>query len=121
MNKYTKVVLTLVVAAFLTACGGIGNKGSIAWNATASDQEKRKYYTGVCLREGFKLDTREMEACILSEPRERVEYRGGGYVAPTTGYQAPDYKVPVITPPPIENPAYCSGGRVMTAYGCSYR
>lgn len=119
MDKYIKAVLTLVVAASLTACGGIGNKGSIAWNATASDQEKRKHYTGVCLREGFKLDTREMEACVLSEPRERVEYRGGGYVAPATRSQTPAYQPPIQQP--IENPAFCSGGRVMTAYGCSYR
>ena len=96
MHQFINLGFSLVIVAFLSACGGIGNKGSIAWNATASDEEKRNHYTGVCLREGFKLDTREMEACILSEPREQVEYRGGGYVAPSTGYQAPSYKQPDI-------------------------
>lgn len=96
MRNYFNIVLIAVVSASLTACGGIGHKGSIAWNATASDEEKRNYYTGVCLREGYKLDTREMKACVRSEPRVRIEYRGSGYAAPASGYKQPSYKQPDI-------------------------
>ena len=62
----------LIILVVLSACGGsgFGAKGSIAWNATASESDKREYYQGICLDKGYSLDTREMDACISSEPRD---------------------------------------------------
>ena len=80
-----RLLVGILFILMLSACGGsgIGRKGSIAWNATASESDKRKYYQGICLDKGYSLDTREMEVCISSEPgdpnaRSYSSYRSKG-------------------------------------------
>ena len=67
-----RLLVGILFILMLSACGGsgIGRKGSIAWNATASESDKRKYFQGICLDKGYSLDTREMEVCISSEPKD---------------------------------------------------
>ena len=117
MNILRIVLVVVVSLNLLTACG-----------KTARDFQ----YTPTAVLCERLLNTPTYN--IHREGRERALYERGEDCADYTHLKSRattvspqrdnEPSIPRYEPPPqqpIDNPAYCSGGRVMTSYGCRYR